>query len=56
MLHTDLSQIGEIWMENLPYLVIFNEFSVFWGLFSPSLRYLDPKMAVNSQNTTQGGV
>ena len=39
-------------MENLPYLVIFNEFSIFWGLFTSILSYLGPKMAVNAQNTT----
>ena len=43
-------------MENLSYLVIFNEFSMFWELFTPISSYLDPKMAVNAQITTLGGV
>ena len=43
-------------MENLPYLVNFHEFSIFLGLFTPILSYVDPKMALNAQNTTQGGV
>ena len=41
-------------MENLLYLIHFNEFSIFLGLVTPILAYLDPKMAVKSHNTTQG--
>ena len=54
--YTDLSQIGEIWMENSPYLVIFKKFSIFLGRFTPILSSFDTKMAVKAQNTIQGGV
>ena len=43
-------------MENLPYFVIFNEFSIFLGVFTRILSCLDPKMAVNAQIITQGCV
>ena len=42
-------------MGNYHYLIIFNGYSIFWGVFTTILSYLDPKMAVNSQNTSQGG-
>ena len=47
-----IRKIREIWMENLPYLVIFIQFSVFLGLYVNFELYFDPKMTVNPRNTT----
>ena len=43
-------------MDNLPYVVIFTKFSIFWGLFTPIWTNFDPKIVVKAENTTQGGV
>ena len=39
-------------MDNLPYLVIFKEFSIFLGPFTPILSNLNPKIIGKAQNIT----
>ena len=51
---TDIVKLGDLDGEFALFVDFYLIVYIFW-LFTPILSYLDPKMAVNAQNTIQGG-